>query len=238
MRSLLKHWFRAIFLYPKHQIGVGNDHYEAYWEERGKTGLNLSPWQKERSDIACTYIDEQKDATFTVTDIGCGDGAVLAYLRNHYSNLKGIGIDFSDAVLRFAKEAGFETRAIDFSNPEALDIPETDYVILFETIEHIANSELLVSKAYASARKAVFISIPNTGFFTYRLRLLFGKFPAQWVDQPNEHLRFWTVTDMKWWLKALGLQKNATIKTYKGVPFLKHLWPSLFAAGVVVILKK
>lgn len=238
MRSLFKHWFKAVFLYPKHQIGVGNDQYEAYWEERGKTGLHLSPWQKERSDIALSFIDEQKDASFRVVDIGCGDGAVLAYLRNKYSNLKGIGIDFSDTVLRFAKGAGFETHAIDFSNPEKLEIPEGDYVILFETIEHIANSELLVTKAFEKVKKLVFISIPNTGFFTYRLRLLFGKFPAQWVDQPNEHLRFWTVADMKWWLRALNLEKSATIKTYKGVPLLKYLWPSLFAAGMVVIIKK
>lgn len=185
-----------------------------------------------------SFFHEDKNASFTVTDIGCGDGGVLAYLRTHYPNLQGRGIDFSDTVLTYAKEAGFETRVVDFSNPENLDIPDSDYIILFETIEHVANSELLVTRAFGKARRAVFISIPNTGFFIYRLRLLFGKFPAQWVDQPNEHLRFWTLADMKWWLNALGLHKSAVIKTYKGVPLLKHLWPSLFAAGIVVVLKK
>ncbi len=238
MRALLQHWFRAIFLYPKKTIEAGADSYERYWELRGKSAQQLSPWQKERADIARSFITHSPKESFTITDIGCGDGAVLSYLRTFYPNLLGKGFDFSDTVLAFTKQSGFETQVVDFSNPETLVIPDTDYVILFETIEHIAHAEVLVKKALAAARKRVFISVPNTGFFTYRLRLLFGKFPAQWVDQPHEHLRFWTLEDMKWWLRALALQERAVIRPYKRVPFFGYLFPGLFSAGLVVVLKK
>lgn len=178
------------------------------------------------------------DDTLTILDIGCGDGAVLQYLKTKRPNMHGIGIDFSEPVLERVRAAGFEAHALDVSNTTELVLPSADYAILFEVIEHVRDSELLIQKALASVTKGVFISIPNSGFFTNRLRLLMGKFPMQWVVHPNEHLRFWTVRDTRWWIGALGWSSHSVVRTYQGVPILKNIAPSWFAAGIVVYIKK
>lgn len=233
MRHKLNHWLKLIFSYPADSFSLLDDEYDAYWEARGREERSLSDWQKQRADIALSLMEE---GSMHVADIGSGDGGVLSYIKEKRKGVTGVGIDASDKALTLVKEAGFEASKQDFSLLSGLSIPENDYTLLFEIIEHVKDSEELVLRALESSRKGVFISIPNSGFFPYRLRLLFGKFPAQWVNVPNEHLRFWTLADVKWWLKALKLSKCAVIRTYQGVPLLRSLSPGLFAAGIVIYI--
>jgi len=235
MRSKLSHWFKLIFTYPKKHFSAEGGSYDGYWSARGRTATSLSAWQKQRADIALSYIP--KEDGVSIVDIGAGDGGVLSYMREKREGLTATGIDASDHALACLKELGFAAVKKDFSNVEDLSVPDTDYVLLFEIIEHVKESELLVKKALESAHKGVFISIPNTGFFPFRLRLLFGRFPVQWIDSPNEHLRFWTLADIRWWLKALSLDDRAHVRTYEGVPLLKNILPSWFAAGVVIFIE-
>ena len=88
------------------------------------------------------------------------------------------------------------------------------------------------------AKKGVFFSVPNSGYISYRLRLLFGSFPVQWKIHPGEHLRFWTYKDIKWWLKQLNLYHKSEIYVYEGIPFLNKIWKNLFGAGILVYIKK
>jgi len=226
-------WFSDIVRYPQKTITRDQGSYEEYWDLRGRSGpVSISAWQKERADILLARIRSDSTTAPVVLDVGSGNGAVLSYLKKNIPGLKGIGVDLSDEILAPVKEAGFETLVLNCALPSERRFPECDYVVLFEVIEHIADAEALVESALRVARKGVCISIPNSGFFTYRLRLLFGKFPAQWARTPNEHLRFWTLADMHWWLGALDWK--GSVSTYQGVPFLKKVWPALFAAGIVV----
>ena len=113
-----------------------------------------------------------------------------------------------------------------------------NYISLFEVLEHMKNPEDFLLKLLNHKNIKVFISLPNTGFFTHRIRLLFGRFPLQWIAHPSEHLRFWTITDLKWWLGFLNIYNQSKIIPYKGVPFLNKIWPNLFAEGSFVIVNK
>jgi hypothetical protein len=42
--------------------------------------------------------------------------------------------------------------------------------------------------------------------------------------------------DMLWWLNQLGYRYE--LHAYEGVPFLNHIWPSLFAAGLLATITK
>jgi hypothetical protein len=108
---------------------------------------------------------------------------------------------------------------------------------MLELLEHIPHSEELMLSALGKSQKGIFISFPNTGYYRHRLRLLFGKFPLQWRVFPNEHVRFWTYTDAKWWLKSLGIQ-NYTLHCYKGIPLLNKILPSIFGAGMIIEISK
>lgn len=235
---VLKIWYKDIFLYPKETIQVSDSlDYDRYWQEkRGKEVGVLSDWQKIRADIVLSFLP--KDTGIRIADIGCGEGSILTYIKERTRATEIIGYDSSDFVLQKAQAIGATVRSIDFNDEESLrTLKRTDYTLLLEVLEHTPHSEKILKAAFESSTKGVFFSIPNSGYFIFRLRLLLGKFPKQWVTFPNEHLRFWTLTDVAWWLKALGYQ-HYHIRTYKGVPFLNKLLPSLFAAGIVVYVKK
>lgn len=210
--------------------------YDAYWErKRGDKIGFLSNWQKARAQIIANVI--QKNGGVSIGDIGCGEGSILAYVREHTPAIKkATGYDTSTMALEKASMLGIETVQLDLGSVGWIDLVHpADYLLLLETIEHVPDSEAVVSLALSKARKGVFVSVPNSGYFTYRLRLLFGRFPSQWLNFPNEHVRFWTATDMRWWLTALGYV-NARIFLYKGLPGLNKIWPALFAAGLVVYI--
>jgi len=208
--------------------GHGID-YDKYWEKRGRNiQSTLSDWQKERAEIVLQTIEKGS----TCLDLGCGDGALIKYLWEK-ANIKGMGVDFSDKILKQANLLGIQVIKMDLSNLDNVQsLPVVDYIIGFEIIEHMAYPEDLLLCLQKKARKAMFFSIPNTGYYKHRLRLFFGKFPLQWINHPGEHLRFWTVADIKWWLNVLGF-KIEKLYLYEGVPFLNRLFPSLFAQGIL-----
>ena len=137
-------------------------------------------------------------------------------------------------MLEEIRRSGFTAVAADVADCSFVP-PSCDYALLFEIVEHVPLSEALIENARKNARRGVFVSFPNSGFFTYRLRLLFGRFPVQWLFHPSEHLRFWTYKDVRWWLSACGW-KNAVVHGYEGVPILNTLFPGLCAAGIILYI--
>ncbi len=233
----LKETYTRIFLYPIKHLSTERVDYDDYWKDkRGRDLGSLSLWQKKRSDLALMYMTSE--GPISVIDVGCGDGSVLKYIKERTSLSSTVGVDVSKAALIKAKELGITTIHSNIEDLEKLKtLPKADYILLFEILEHIHNSEAFLEFILSKTRKGVFISFPNTGYFVHRFRLFFGKFPLQWRLHPGEHIRFWTYTDAKWWLKALGYDEYS-LKAYKGIPFLNHLWPSLFGAGLFIYLPK
>jgi len=231
----LKIWTKAIFLYPQEHIQDTVD-YEIYWDSRKNTMGGLNSWQEKRASIVSDLI-RSAEKPVSIVDIGCGDGAIINYLKKKNNIRKAVGVDVSQKILEVAKQFDIETFQIDFRDIKNLkDIPGADFVLLLEVLEHLPNSEELLRFCFDKANNGVFFSFPNSGYFLFRLRLLFGKFPLQWGVHPGEHLRFWTNRDVKWWLKALGY-KDYTIFCYEGIPVLNKIFPSLFSAGILVFVK-
>ena len=210
--------------------------YDLYWRARGRGGMGvagetLSAWQKARADIAAQYIKQGSVAL----DIGSGGGAGLEYLHEK-RGIQPIGADVSEAARASLQKKSIEALNVDISRLESVRaLPESDYIIGFEILEHLANPEQLIQALAPKAREALIFSFPNTGYFSHRLRLLTGRFPLQWAVHPGEHLRFWTLADVRSWAPQLGLPVIAIVP-YQGVPLFNRLWPALFAAGIVVVL--
>lgn len=233
----LKVWYNDLFLYPREELNLNDSlNYDKYWYlKRGKMVGVLSGWQKDRADIILKVIDLK--TPISIGDIGCGDGSILKYLKDKLNIIRAIGYDSSDFALKKARKIGIETTKFDINKDRFERIEETDYILLLEILEHIPNSETLLRAAYDKSQKGVFFSIPNSGFFIHRLRLLLGRFPKQWTRFPNEHLRFWTLKDLKWWLKSLRYD-NFSVFYYRGIPILNQIWPGLFSAGFLVFMDK
>jgi hypothetical protein len=94
------------------------------------------------------------------------------------------------------------------------------------------NLDYLASKGVLFSRRLL-ITIPNTGAINDRLRLLFGRFPKQWILHPSEHLHFWTVTDFLFLCRQLGFKVGKVYGLYDpyynlGCLKLWKYYPKLF----------
>jgi 2-polyprenyl-3-methyl-5-hydroxy-6-metoxy-1,4-benzoquinol methylase len=233
MYRLKKLWL-DLFGYPNNDLTALRADTDTYWGARRKDLSKLSAWQQERADMIARLVP---NGPYTLADIGCGGPGLILFLKKKTQLTHGVGYDNSSWVLDTLKEHNVEGRSVILDAEGEYSIEPADVITLMEIIEHIPHAESLVRAVYEKASKAVIFSVPNTGYVVYRLRLLFGRFPMQWRLHPGEHVRFWTLTDMRWWLRSMGFSKN-TIITYRGVPILNKVWPSLFAAGFVVYLPK
>ena len=211
-------------------------YYDTYWDSKRKNDLGkLTDFQYNRVKVIENYLENNK----SLKDVGCGDGGPLLYLKKKKKFTKIYGLDTSDKVLESLSKKGLDTKKIDINDVDKIKkYPKTDYTLVLELLEHLPNSEEVLLELMKTTNNKLIFSVPNTGYFAHRKRLLLGSFPLQWRTSPNEHLRFWTLRDMKWWLRQLNLYEKSEIKTYEGLPGLNRIWPGMFAQGLIVIIKK
>lgn len=234
MHRFTKLWM-DLFGYPNSDLTSLRSDTDSYWSARRKDLSKLSAWQQERANIITRLVPK---TPYTLADIGCGGPGLILFLKKVTSLTQGVGYDNSTWVLNTLKEHGVEGRSVVLDTEEGIaEIEAANIFTLMEIIEHVPHAESLVCSVYEKSSNGIIFSVPNTGYIVYRLRLLFGRVPMQWKLHPGEHVRFWTLTDMKWWLNALGHSKY-TIITYRGTPIFNKVWPGLFAAGLVVYLPK
>lgn len=221
---------RSLFVYPSGGV-LGLD-YDRYWETKTfAASTGLSSWGADRARIIGGIVRRGE----RVIDVGCGSGALLTALTQSH-DIEAIGVDTSFLAVAEAQRRGVEAVQASVTDglPEALG--RTDWVIMCEVLEHLPEPEVLLLEAVRRAEQGVIVTVPNTGYLRHRMRLLLGRFPLQWVSHPGEHLRFWTLTDFRWWARFLGLQVVGE-HHYRGIPLLRNARPHLFAAGLCFQLR-
>ncbi len=141
--------------------------YDRYWDRRDEKVV-IPRWQ---------MAAEQIPDGASVLDVGCGPGGFLTYLREVRPNCRARGTDISPGAVALAVEKGHDAFAADLAVD---DIPGTyDVITCFETIEHIADAEVVLEKIRDACKGTVIMSLPNFGFIDHRIRLgIFGRFPA------------------------------------------------------------
>jgi len=211
---------------------VAKFNYDIYWSDKRKSRPFLSSFQKARAELVSGFLTQGSK----VLDIGSGDGSVAKYLSRK-SGCELVCSDFSDKALEFLKEQGLNTLKLkaETNYSEVARKNKINTITFLEVLEHLPDPERVLKEA-SNAVDTVIFSVPNSGYISHRLRLLFGKFPMQWRLHPGEHLRFWTLSDMKWWLIQLEY-KNVKVLTYEGFPILNKIAPSIFSRGIIVVLR-
>ena len=224
---------RRLWIYPK-TAHVGEVNYDEYWDNKASDSMGqLSDWRLRRAQVFTSLVS----AGDWSMDLGVGDGALLRYMLDH-QQITAYGLDVSPKAVEFCRAQGLDVDLADVNAPISGYLNEAyDYIIMSEIIEHLPDPERLLKDLQAYARKGLVVSIPNTGFHQHRLRLLLGRFPLQWVVTPGEHLRYWTRADFHWWARQIGFTIVREVP-YEGTPWLKNLWPGLFAAGCVFVLRQ
>lgn len=202
--------------------------YDGYWQFRQECGeIKL----RARDKIVTGLIEDNS----SILEIGCGPGCLLNHLAQNKEGLSVLGLDISQNAIEMARRNEVKCQVADVTSPEFELQDNYDYIIAFELLEHLASPELLMLKFKGRYRKALFLTIPNVGYYPHRLRLLFGTFPVQTVWHPGEHLRYWTVSDFKEWLDQLGFGVPDVIVS-NGFPRLASHWPNLLGNQIVFVL--
>jgi methionine biosynthesis protein MetW len=195
-------------------------------------------WNKRVPDIVMPrfrLIARQIARGSSVADIGCGDGSLLRFLARERET-RGWGTDVSAAGVALATERGTDATVGDITDPEFQIAGPFDYIVISEVLEHIAEPEEVLKRLRPSVGRAMIVTLPNTGYIEHRLRLLFGRFPVQWMFHPGEHLRFWTLADFKDTAAVTGYRVTVVLPALGWFPFARLL-PSLFASQIVYVLE-
>jgi methionine biosynthesis protein MetW len=175
-----------------------------------------------------------------VLDLGCGDGELLALLKEKKQcRGTGIEIDVQEAVR--AMERGVSVAQGDLARDlDVYGVKRFDYVILNESLQQVLDIEKVLDSALRIG-KHVIVGVPNFCHFTARFQLFFlgrvpvtGALPFKWYNTPN--LRFLSLKDFRFFCldKGITIEKARYLMQGKEVGF----FPNLFADVGIFILRK
>lgn len=227
LRWALKNGFQYIFRDRNPSVLVLD--YEGYWERREREGRLDMSYQ-----ATIKWSEQLINKGARVLDVGCGNGQFLATLKDNLG-IDELGVDISGRAVELARRKGIRAEVFDVAKDDITSLGEFDFVTCFEVLEHVPNAESLLA-AVRQVAPRLLVTIPNTGFFLYRLRLLFGRFPYQWIQHPAEHVRFWTLRDFQITANFVGYRVKR-IYPIEGVRFLDFILPSLFAPDLFFMLE-
>jgi methionine biosynthesis protein MetW len=135
-----------------------------------------------------------------VLDLGCGNGELLAHLRDR-RRCSGYGIEIDDANLLACQQRGVNVIQLNLEEGLALFEDQTfDVVLQLDTLQHLRNTEKMLRETARVGRIGI-VSFPNFAHWPNRLRVVGGRMtltsalPYQWYDTPN--IRVGTYADFE-----------------------------------------
>jgi len=169
-----------------------------------------------------------------VLDLGCGDGELLALLRDR-KGCSGYGIEFNDAKLHRAVQRGVNVIQLNLEDGLALfDDASFDVVLQLDTLQNLRNTESLLKETARVGRIGI-VSFPNFAHWPNRLAVLAGRMPVtkvlpyQWYDTPN--VRVGTYADFEVLAQRSGLKVSDSFGLQHGR--MVRRWPNLLASVAV-----
>ncbi len=136
-----------------------------------------------------------------VLDLGCEDGAMLAYLEKE-RGARGVGVDIDPANLVRCLRRGVQAVHSDINEDLSLFSDGSfDVVVLSQTLQSIKRPTAQILREMLRVGKAAVVSFPNFGHWKMRTQLLRGKMPSgpllphEWHDTPN--IRYCTISDFE-----------------------------------------
>ena len=194
-------------------------------EAETRSGSKTATAGELRQDLR--LIAEMIEPGARVLDIGCGDGALLAYLAR-YKQVDGRGIELSQSGVNACVGHGLSVIQGD-ADRDLVAYPQGafDVVVLSQTLQATRQPRRVIEALVRIGRRAI-VSFPNFGFWRVRLHLLLcGRMPMSdllalpWYETPNIHLC--TIRDFVALCDELGVtvERSVTLDRH-GRPYALH----------------
>jgi methionine biosynthesis protein MetW len=169
-----------------------------------------------------------------VLDLGCGNGELLATLRDR-KGCSGYGIEIADHNVAACVARGVNVIQLNLEDGLSLfDDQSFDVVLQLDTLQHLRGTERMLRETARVGRTGI-VSFPNFAHWPNRLRVLAGQMPItralpyEWYDTPN--IRVGTLADFERLAQRLGLRVTDRFGLQHGRVLRR--WPNL-RAGVAV----
>jgi len=198
--------------------------------------------QAYRARVDYELVESLIEPDSTVLDVGCGDGELLARLRQD-KRIDGKGIELQQelvlgcvckklSIIQYDVERGL-SRYADKS---------FDYAILSQTVQTIKDPEMVLQELLRVARKVI-VSFPNFANWRCRIQLLLSgqapktrQLPFEWHDTPNIHCL--SLRDFDDFCERLGIRVERRIPLGKTRSNPIRLAPNLFAEQAIYVTSK
>ena len=169
-----------------------------------------------------------------VLDLGCGDGELLALLRDT-RGCTGYGIEIADDNVLASTRRGVNIIQLNLEEGLALfDDASFDVVLQLDTLQNLRNTEKMLLETARVGRTGI-VSFPNFAHWPNRLRVLGGRMPVtkvlpyEWYDTPN--IRVGTYADFEVLARKHGLRILDSFGIQDGR--MVRGWPNLLAGTAV-----
>ncbi len=197
-----------------------------------------------RSDLR--LITEMVPPGSRVLDLGCGDGSLMAHLRDE----KGCtvrGVDLSPEDIASALARGLSVVQIDLDEGlTGYRDDSFDFVVLSQTLQVVRRPAFVVREMLRVGCHGI-VTFPNFGHWRVRGYLaLRGRMPVSrsipftWYDTPNIHHT--TITDFREFVTANGavIEREVPLATsgWAGSARPVRVWPNLLADTAVALVKR
>ena len=166
-----------------------------------------------------------------VLDLGCGDGRLLALLRDR-KGCTGYGVEIDDRNLLACARRGVD--ALQFNLDDGLSMfadRSFDVVLQVDTLQHLRNARTMLLETVRVGRMGI-VAFPNFGHWPNRLAVLQGRMPVtsrlpyQWYDTPN--IRVGTFADFRALAAELGLRIEDACGLHEGR--IRRFWVNALAS--------
>jgi len=211
-------------------------------------------WNKEKAESFLNEPRLRKTLSLVgtgkkVVDVGCYTGDIALAIKNKGNTV--IGLDCNTEFVKMTQKKGIPAKFANFEEKLPLPSNSADLIVAGEIIEHIYHTENFLKECHRLLKNSgeIIITTPNINFWTYRIKMLFGKTLPFSIESGEDtelnpgHVRYYTKDSLIKTLRKFGFEPeivtasnllNRKVKLEK----IADVWPSLGYHLIVKAKKK
>ncbi|MEL7400587.1 MAG: methionine biosynthesis protein MetW [Pseudomonadota bacterium] len=168
-----------------------------------------------------------------VLDLGCGDGSLLKYLRQH-KNVRGYGLEINPDNITACIRNGVNVIEQDLDKGlRNFEDGSIDTVIMTQALQAVERPDLLLDEMLRIGNEAI-VTFPNFGYWRTRFYLMLkGRMPMSetlpynWYDTPNIHMCTFRDFEILCREKGIKILNKTVVDDQHKQHWTIRLWPAM-----------